>query len=432
MLREPTIAPVGESTVVGGPTRVEPVEVDPDVRSGLVDERDVVPEVPALGPGAPLPEPPAPPRLRLGPPPATDRLRGWIVTLTLTLIAGVVRFVGLDRPTDGGTPVFDEKHYVPQAWQMLRNGGVEDNPGYELVVHPPLGKQLIAIGEWLLGYNGWGWRAAAALAGTITVLLVIRVARRLTRSTLLGGGRRSAADLRRTLARPVADGHARRLRRRCSSSPPSPPCSATATTSARAWPSCWPKAGSTTPPTAPGSACAGGASPTGVLLGLGCAVKWSGVYWLAAFAVLTLVFDLTARRAAGVRRPWFGTIVRDLAPAVWVLALLPVLVYLGGWWAWFRSETGIDRNVVGLDRGANGVGPDGPWAFVPRRAAVAVVLQRARPRLPRRAHDAVQRPAPLESKPWTWPMGLPPMLYYYASGARSRAAAPVTASAPSC
>ena len=99
-------------------------------------------------------------------------MRGWIVTLTLTLIAGVVRFVGLDRPTDGGTPVFDEKHYVPQAWQMLRNGGVEDNPGYELVVHPPLGKQLIAIGEWLLGYNGWGWRAAAALAGTISVLLI--------------------------------------------------------------------------------------------------------------------------------------------------------------------------------------------------------------------------------------------------------------------
>ena len=70
MLREPTIAPVGESTVVGRPTRVAPVAVDPDVRSGLVDERDVVPEVPALGPGAPLPQPPAPPRLRLGPPPA--------------------------------------------------------------------------------------------------------------------------------------------------------------------------------------------------------------------------------------------------------------------------------------------------------------------------------------------------------------------------
>ena len=43
-------------------------------------------------------------------------------------------------PTDSGTPLFDEKHYAPQAWQMLHNYGVEDNPGYGLVVHPPLGK----------------------------------------------------------------------------------------------------------------------------------------------------------------------------------------------------------------------------------------------------------------------------------------------------
>src|SRR5918998_1265239 len=133
-----------------------------------------------------LPRPLAPTAV-LGPPPPTDRLRGWIVTIALTLVAGVVRFAGLGYPTDAGNPVFDEKHYVPQAWQMLRNGGVEDNPGYELVVHPPLGKQLIALGELLLGYDGFGWRAAAALAGTITLLLVIRVARRLTRSTLLGG-----------------------------------------------------------------------------------------------------------------------------------------------------------------------------------------------------------------------------------------------------
>ena len=208
-----------------------------------------------------------------------------------------MRFVGLDRPTDGGTPVFDEKHYVPQAWQMLRNGGVEDNPGYELVVHPPLGKQLIAIGEWLLGYNGWGWRAAAALAGTITVLLVIRVARRLTRSTLLGAaagvllicdglshvqsrmGMLDAFaavfvlaafatllcdrdDVRARMAVVLAEG-------RIDDSPYGPRLGV------RWW-----------------------RFATGVLLGLGCAVKWSGVYWLAAFAVLTagLRPDGTARR----------------------------------------------------------------------------------------------------------------------------------------
>ena len=85
-----------------------------------------------------------------------DRLRGWLVAGFLASVGGFVRFQNLGFPTDKGTPVFDEKHYVPQAWEMLRNGGYEDNPGYELTVHPPLAKQLIAIGEWLFGYNGLG------------------------------------------------------------------------------------------------------------------------------------------------------------------------------------------------------------------------------------------------------------------------------------
>src|SRR5690606_18900782 len=55
-----------------------------------------------------LPPRPLDPTAVLGPPPPTDRLRGWLVTLTLTLVAAVVRFTGLGHPTDGGTPVFDE------------------------------------------------------------------------------------------------------------------------------------------------------------------------------------------------------------------------------------------------------------------------------------------------------------------------------------
>ncbi len=46
---------------------------------------------------------------------------------------------------------------------MLYNHGVEDNPGYGLVVHPPVGKQLIAIGEAIFGYNGLGWRFTGAV-----------------------------------------------------------------------------------------------------------------------------------------------------------------------------------------------------------------------------------------------------------------------------
>ena len=352
----------------------------------------------------------ADPVARLGPPAPADRVRGWIVTLGLTLVAGVVRFVGLGYPTDGGTPVFDEKHYVPQAWQMLRNGGVENNPGYELVVHPPLGKQLIALGEAVFGYNGFGWRAAAALAGVLSVLLVVRVARRLTGSTLLGGiagvllicdglshvqsrmGMLDAFsalfvlaafttlvldrdDVRARMALVVAQG-------RVGDSPYGPRLGV------RWW-----------------------RLATGVLLGLGCAVKWSGVYWLAAFAVLGLVWDLTARRAAGVERPWRATVVRDLGPALWALALVPVLVYLSSWWAWFRSETAIDRHAVGDE-----IGTGGPWSFLPD--ALRGLWYYSGRML--EFHTGLTTQAsgvhPWESKPWTWPMGLRPMLYYYASG----------------
>ncbi len=346
-----------------------------------------------LGEGPALPRLPPDRTALLGAPPPTDRLRGWLVTAALTLVAAVVRFIGLGSPTDGGTPVFDEKHYVPQAWQMLRNGGVEDNPGFELVVHPPLGKQLIALGELLFGYNGVGWRAAAALAGVLCVLLVVRVGRRLTRSTLLGGIAgvlliadgmshvqsrmgmldafaalfvlaafatlvRDRDDVRDRMAVVISEG-------RVGDSVYGPRLGV------RWW-----------------------RFATGVLLGLGCAVKWSGVYWLVAFAVLAVVWDLLARRAAGVQQPLRGTIVRDLAPALWALALIPVVAYLSSWWAWFSSETSIDRHAAG-----------GLWYYSGK------VLQ---------FHAGLttqsQGAHPWESKPWTWPMGLRPMLYYYAEG----------------
>lgn len=358
---------------------------------------------------APAAGPPAP-AARLGPPAPADRLRGWVVAIGLALVAGVVRFTGLGHPTDGGTPVFDEKHYVPQAWQMLRNGGVEDNPGYELIVHPPLGKQLIALGELAFGYDGFGWRAASALAGTLAVLLTVRVGRRLTRSTLLGGiagvllisdglshvqSRMGMLDsfsalfvlaAFATLVRDRDDVRARMAlvveQGRVDDTPYGPRLGMR-----------WWRLG------------------TGVLLGLGCAVKWSGVYWLAAFAVLAVVWDLTARRSAGVERPLRGTVVRDLGPALWALALVPVLAYVSAWWAWFGSETAIDRHVVGDE-----VGTGGAWAFLPDGLRAlwyysGKVLE---------FHSGLTTEAsgvhPWESKPWTWPMGLRPMLYYYASG----------------
>lgn len=369
----------------------------------------------------PPPRPPADAMLsrsapRLGKPMPTDRLRGWIATLTLAVIGGVLRFQNLGFPTDNGTPIFDEKHYVPQAWQMLRNGGYEDNPGYELTVHPPLGKYFIAVGEWLFGYNGWGWRFSAALAGTIMIILIIRIARRMTRSTLLGAvagvllicdgvshvqSRMGMLDVfgavmvlgafacllvdrdqvRQRLALAVEQG--------------------------------WLGTG----PYGPRLGFRWWRFAAGVVGGLSAGVKWDGAFWIAMIGIVSMLFDVSARHAAGVRKPWLGTIVRDLAPALWSLAVIPVLAYLSTWWGWFASETGIERHVVGgYSYNGPGVPAGGPWSFVPAPLRALWYYNGNMLSFHSGLTTAKAGQHPWESKPWSWPMGLRPMLYGYSSG----------------
>ncbi|WP_216215039.1 dolichyl-phosphate-mannose--protein mannosyltransferase [Amycolatopsis aidingensis] len=346
----------------------------------------------------------------LGRPMPGDRVRALVVTLVLTAIGGFIRLQNLGFPTDKGTPVFDEKHYVPQAWQMLRNGGYEDNAGYELVVHPPLAKQLIAVGEWLFGYNGWGWRFSAAIAGTVIILLTIRIARRLTRSTLLGGiagvlvicdgvlhlqSRMGMLDIFLVVFVLGAFGcllmDREQVRERL------------AMAVRHGW--------IDETPYGPRLGFRWWRFGAGVLVGLATAVKWSGGYYVVAFGLLCIAFDVAARRAAGVRRPWVGMLRRDLAPALWGIGAIAVLVYLSSWWAWFASETATDRNYVQIHNeggGAFGFVPDALRSLVSYTFAVLDF------------HESLSTPDgdphPWESKPWTWPMGLRPMLYYYESG----------------
>jgi dolichyl-phosphate-mannose-protein mannosyltransferase len=335
----------------------------------------------------------------------TDTVRGWIVTLTVTLIGGLVRFWDLGWPTDRGTPVFDEKHYVPQAWQMLRNGGYEDNPGYELVVHPPVGKYLIAIGEWLFGYDGWGWRFSSAIAGTICILLIVRIGRRLTRSTMLGAlagvllicdgvshvqSRLGMLDIFGALFVVVAfgcllvDRDVVRGRLAVAVSEGWVNASAFGPRLGFRW---W------------RFAC-------GVSLGLACGVKWNGIYYIVAFGLLSVIWDATARRAAGVERPWAGAFIRDVLPALWAIVVISVAVYFASWWAWFGSETGVDRNAAGNTVAVSSWLPNAFQSFFFYEGNV----------LHFHANLITGAPGvgthPWESKPWTWPMGLRPMLYY--------------------
>src|SRR5260370_24569891 len=144
-------------------------------------------------------------RARLVPPMPLSTFWGWAGPLLVTVFGTYLRFVRLGDPH---AVIFDETYYVPDALGILRFG-VEHNylskgttrdallargdprvftSGGEFVVHPPFGKELIAAGEWLFGLSPVGRRFAAAVVGSLSILLLARIARRMTRSTLLGCG----------------------------------------------------------------------------------------------------------------------------------------------------------------------------------------------------------------------------------------------------
>jgi len=291
--------------------------------------------------------------------PASARLWGWLGPVLVTAVAAVLRFVDLGRPHQ---LVFDETYYVKQAYSLLQVGyelrWPEDadaqftagSPDVYLdeadyPVHPPLGKWMIALGIALFGVeSSFGWRFTTAVVGTVMVYLTARIGRRLLGSTLLGctaglllavdglhlvHSRTSLLDLPLALWVLAAfgcllvdrDAH----RARVLSGAPA---------GWRPWR--W------------------GAA---VCLGLACGVKWSGLYVVAVFAVMTVLWDLGARRAAGQRRP-LGGFLRDAVVAAVVLLPTVVAVYLASWAGWFASERAHLRQWARLN-------PDEGVAWLP-------------------------------------------------------------------
>ncbi|WP_024805243.1 dolichyl-phosphate-mannose--protein mannosyltransferase [Nocardia sp. BMG51109] len=342
-----------------------------------------------------------------------DTARGWWVTLVLTVVGAVTRFFRLDYPTGGGAPVFDEKYYASQAWEIHTGAaGVEDNPGYGLVVHPPMGKFLIAAGEALFGYGPWGWRFAAAVAGSLLVLLVVRITRRLARSTMIGAiagilliadgvsfvsSRIGMLDVFLALFATAALG-----------------CLVVDRDDVRQRMAHADLAGRTASGLGPRIGVRWWRFGAGVLLGLACATKWSGGYFLVFFVVLALGFDGAARRAYGVARPWLSTVARDLVPALYALAVVPLAVYLASYGGWFAAETAVYRHVAGVQ-----IGGDGPFAVVPDALRSLWFYHGEMLGFHTGLTNSAGNHHEWESKPWAWPMSLRPMLYYLPDPAHS-------------
>ncbi|MFI1443490.1 dolichyl-phosphate-mannose--protein mannosyltransferase [Streptomyces fructofermentans] len=363
--------------------------------------------------------------LGLGPAAALrwSRAMGWIGPLLVALLAGMLRFWQLGRPR---ALVFDETYYAKDAWSLLRLGYEGTWPDRKVadpqlladpqvvplsdagsfVAHPPAGKWVIAAGEWMFGLNPFGWRFMTAVLGTLSVLMLCRIGRRLFRSTALGclAGLLMAVDgLHFVMSRVAlldlivmffvlaAFGcllvDRDRARARLAAALPvggdgfAGPDRDTAErtgTGPRPW-----------------------RVAAGAFLGLAAACKWNGLYFLAFFMVLTLLWDVGARRLAGTHRPYRAVLRKDLGPSVASVVPVALVVYLVSWSGWFLTDKGYGRHWAD-DRG-------GPWSWVPAPLRSLWHYESG-------VYDfnvGLHSPHPYESNPWSWPVLGRPVVFHY-------------------
>lgn len=209
-----------------------------------------------------------------------------------------------------GTPkgfVFDEVYYVDGARDFLRYGVEVAGSKPEFVVHPPIGKWCIALGIKIFGDSEFGWRIAAAIAGTLIILIAARLAHELFYSPfltavtaalmafdglLLVHSRTALLDLFLTLF--ILTAAYFWLRQRY-------------------WYS-------------------------GIFFGLALATKWSALYFIALFALVTLfrLLKITTLKES----------FRELGIRVLQFAFLPLGIYLTSWAGWLFSDRGWNRDYA--------------------------------------------------------------------------------------
>ena len=390
--------------------------------AATIDERppaEPAPEPAPVGPRVRIPESI---RRRLAPMPAWD-LGSWAAAGLIMSIAAILRFARLGLP---GEKIFDELYYATEGKELLQywvewrpledEAGNSIGPGNgDYVVHPPLGKWIIALGIRIFGDNAIGWRFMLAVAGVISVLILTRTARRMFRSTVLG----CAAGLLMTLdgmhfvlsrtaildmfvmffvlaafACVVLDRDHRRSR--------------------------WLRGMEDgLDPTRPGRAGRPGLTwagvpwwrlGAGVMIGAACGVKWSAVFFLPVFFLLILWWEVGLRRTVGAPHPWRDALLDETG---WIALMggLAVATYLATWTGWFATDWGWKRHYY-----RDELGKDEPLIIGPLRNLwyyhVDVFT----------FHVGLSSPHPYQSWPWQWLIMARPVSFYKAGGTACGAA----------
>ncbi len=281
----------------------------------------------------------------------SPRLQSVVWYAPVVLIAALIRLINLQSPK---ALVFDEVYYVRDAWAMwnlgyesdwvaaadFANGAVNSFTRVgSFIAHPPLGKWIIASGMALFGpTNPFGWRIATAVAGILVVLLVMFIARRLF-------GSREMAALAGLLV--AIDGIAITMSRTALLD------GILALFIVAAFLAVLrhldtPRWG-------------GWLLLAGALLGAATAVKWSGLYALAAFGIWIVVVETVRIRRLAAGKPFLG---RSALSALRTFALyipVAVVVYVSSWTGWivtaggygrqWAADSGYGDGVYGIARG---------------------------------------------------------------------------------
>ncbi|MFF7815757.1 dolichyl-phosphate-mannose--protein mannosyltransferase [Streptomyces sp. NPDC007945] len=367
------------------------------------------------------------------------RLSAWGGPLLVAAVAGVLRFWNLGKPH---AVIFDETYYAKDSWALINQGYegawpkdidktilkdpgsvlIPTDPGY--VVHPPMGKWVIGVGEQLFGFEPFGWRFMVALLGTLSVLMVCRIGRRLFRSTFLGclAGLLLAVDgLHFVMSRTalldqvlmffvlaafcclVVDRD--RARKRLAAALPEDadgvlrPDAEIAETLRLGWRP-W-------------------RLTAGVMLGLAGATKWNGLVFLAAFGLMTVLWDVGARRTAGAVRPYAAVLKRDVLPAFVSTVPVAFAAYLATWSGWLVSDKGYFRNWAAEQ---DAVDP-GFWSWLPQWWRSLWHYESAVWKF----HVELTSPHTYESNPWSWLVAGRPVSYFYESPAPGTGGCPASA-----
>ena len=272
-----------------------------------------------------------------------------IAPILIAIAAFLVRIINLGSPKG---LVFDEVYYVDGARDLLKYGVEVSGSDPEFIVHPPVGKWLIASGIKLFGDNEFGWRFASAVFGTLLILLFARLVHVLFYSPLLTAlgavlmaldglllvhSRTALLDLFLTFFTLLGVFLWHRNR--------------------HIW--------------------------AGIAFGLAIGCKWSAIYFVAIIGLIAVYRVLIAHDIRKTLKP--------IAAKFAQYGLIPVFVYTLTWTGWFLSDRGWSRG----------------WSNNPLSSWIHYHSEMLN------FHTGLTDSHPYEANPWNWlVMGRPTSFFY--------------------